>query len=200
LSDRLREILDELEALFLDEGFAKLTIGDMAARLRCSRSTLYELAPTRDELILIVVDRRFRRLGRHVRERLDEVHDPLERLRILLATETSLEMRSTSAHFRTDAVRQPAVDRLITAHYRYATALIRETLEAGIATGRFRKLDARVVAEIIDAALPRIQDPRLLEESGLTFDDTIGELLALVEAGVLDVGASGTPRPRRRQR
>ena len=199
LSPRQREILDQLEALFVDEGFAKLTISDMAAHLRCSRRTLYELAPNRDELVLIVIDRRFRRLGRHAREHLEGIDDPLERLRVLLATETTLEMQSTSARFREDVVRQPAVERLIAAHYRYATALIRETLEAGIATGQFRALRARIVAEIIDAALPRIQDPDLLRETGLTFDETVEELRLLVESGVV-VAAGAPPSPRRRRR
>jgi AcrR family transcriptional regulator len=185
LTPRLRQILDDLEALIVREGFAKLTIADMAAHLRCSRRTLYELAPTRDELILIVVDRRFRRIGRQVRERLEGVDDPVERLRILLATETTYDMHATTARFREDVLRQPSVERLIAGHYRYAAALIRETLESGIVTGDFRPLHARVVAEIIDAAVPRIQDPNLLRETGLTYADTAKELLALIESGVL---------------
>jgi AcrR family transcriptional regulator len=184
LSPRLRQILDDLEDLILEEGFAKLTVADMATRLRCSRRTLYELAPTRDELILIVVDRRFRRHGRRVRERLEGVDDPVARLEILLSTETSLDMHVTTPRFREDVLRQPAVERLIAAHYRYATALIQETLDAGVMLKRFRPHHTRVVAAIIDAALPRIQDPDLLRESGLTFDDTVRELLALVESGV----------------
>ena len=63
-SPRREEILDELEAIFLAEGFRGLTVGTLAARLRCSRSTLYALAATKEELYLRVSDRILRRIGR----------------------------------------------------------------------------------------------------------------------------------------
>ena len=56
LTDRQRDLLDRLVELF-DEGFAHLTMADLAARLNCSLRTLYELAPSRDELVLTVIDR-----------------------------------------------------------------------------------------------------------------------------------------------
>ena len=40
---RREELLDRLVELFLAEGFRHLTLGDLAARLHCSKSTLYAL-------------------------------------------------------------------------------------------------------------------------------------------------------------
>ena len=47
----------------LARGFAKLTVADIARELRCSRRTLYELAPSRDDLVVRVIRRFFARTG-----------------------------------------------------------------------------------------------------------------------------------------
>ena len=55
LTERQRELLHELGRVFAD-GFADLTMAEVAARLGCSLRTLYGLAPSRDELVLAVAD------------------------------------------------------------------------------------------------------------------------------------------------
>ncbi|MFD6073446.1 TetR/AcrR family transcriptional regulator, partial [Amycolatopsis lurida] len=45
---RQRALLSELEAVFLAEGFSQFTLDDLAARLHCSKSTLYALAPSKE--------------------------------------------------------------------------------------------------------------------------------------------------------
>ena len=49
----------ELTNLFLSEGMRALTVGSIAARLRCSRRRLYELAQTKEELFCQVTQRHF---------------------------------------------------------------------------------------------------------------------------------------------
>ena len=48
---RRTELFDALIDLFLSEGFAHLTLDDIAARLRCSKSTLYTLAGSKEQLV-----------------------------------------------------------------------------------------------------------------------------------------------------
>jgi len=50
-------LLDEIEAVVLAEGFRGLRVGDLASRLRCSRSTLYKLSPSKAELMRLVFAR-----------------------------------------------------------------------------------------------------------------------------------------------
>ncbi len=64
LGARHREVLDGLENLFMENGFVSFTIADLAKEIGCSRRTLYELAPSKDQLVLIVLDRRLHRMGR----------------------------------------------------------------------------------------------------------------------------------------
>ena len=57
---RRAELFDAVVALFLADGFAHLTLDEIAGRLHCSKSTLYTLAPSKDELVVAAVRHFFR--------------------------------------------------------------------------------------------------------------------------------------------
>ncbi len=57
---RQAELLDRLLSLFLDEGFSRFTLDDLAAELRCSKTTLYALAPSKEQLAVEVVKHFFK--------------------------------------------------------------------------------------------------------------------------------------------
>ena len=61
LTRRQAELLDQLEELFLAEGFARFTLEDLALRLRCSKSTLYALAGSKEQLAQRVIKHFFRK-------------------------------------------------------------------------------------------------------------------------------------------
>ena len=61
MTRRQAELLDQLESLFLAEGFARFTLDDLAVRLRCSKSTLYALAGSKEQLALRVIRHFFRK-------------------------------------------------------------------------------------------------------------------------------------------
>ena len=42
---RLRRVLDEAEELFAQEGFLHFSTDELARRLRCSKRTIYAVAP-----------------------------------------------------------------------------------------------------------------------------------------------------------
>ena len=47
INKRRADTLEAFEALILAEGFSLLNVSEIAARLRCSKRTLYELARAR---------------------------------------------------------------------------------------------------------------------------------------------------------
>ena len=52
---RRAELFDGLVALLLAEGFSALTLDELAARLRCSKRTLYALAGSKEQLVRAAV-------------------------------------------------------------------------------------------------------------------------------------------------
>src|SRR5690348_720009 len=77
---RRGELLDSLTALFLAEGFLEFGVGDLATRLRCSRSTLYLVAQSKEQIVLASLRHFFRGAAQRVEARVEREPDPGERL------------------------------------------------------------------------------------------------------------------------
>lgn len=195
LSPRARELLDQIEEIFVGEGFARQTIDGLASRLKCSKGTLYDIAPSKDELVLVVLDRRLRRVGRALSEVLADLDDPAEKLDAYTRAEVRRPAHRT-LKFSEDMQRHPAAARLFADHLRYSLLTLEEIVEEGIAASRFRKVHPRIVAEMIEATSTRLQDPNLLREAGLTYDEAINQLSDLVRGAVL---AEAPSAPKRRR-
>lgn len=148
LRPRQVEILDRLEALILDRGFSAFTVGQLAAELSCSRRTLYELAPSKGDLVLVVLDRFLHRVGRAALNAVGSA-DP-----------AATQIRSYILHGAVDLARQTAVlyddidefrpaARLLAAHYRFVTAVTEHLVREGIRRGELAAVNPRVIAVLI---------------------------------------------------
>jgi AcrR family transcriptional regulator len=77
---RHSELFDALVDLLLAEGFAHLTLDDVAARLRCSKRTLYALAGSKEQLVRAAVVHFFERATDRVEAAVAACTDPEQRL------------------------------------------------------------------------------------------------------------------------
>jgi AcrR family transcriptional regulator len=77
---RTDQVLDGLVEMFLDEGFAHLGVADMARRLSCSKSTLYALAPSKEQIVTAAVRRFFRTATERVEATAAGAHTDEDRL------------------------------------------------------------------------------------------------------------------------
>jgi len=85
LTRRQAELLDHLEELFLTEGFARFTLEDLAVRLHCSKSTLYALAGSKEQLSLRVIRHFFRKATAAVEAQTVTESDPALRVTAYLS-------------------------------------------------------------------------------------------------------------------
>jgi AcrR family transcriptional regulator len=79
-SVRRDELLNGLVGIFLSEGFTGFSVEDLAVRLQCSKSTLYTIAPSKEQLFAAVVRAFFRRATERVETRLAAELDPAKRI------------------------------------------------------------------------------------------------------------------------
>ncbi|MFD0531361.1 TetR/AcrR family transcriptional regulator [Kitasatospora arboriphila] len=98
---RRTELFEELTALLIAEGFAQLTLDDLAARLRCSKRTLYGLAGSKEQLVRAAVVHFFRRATVRVEAALAAETDPAARLAAYLRA-VAAELSPVSGRFFDD--------------------------------------------------------------------------------------------------
>jgi len=151
LTTRQREILDELSTVF-DEGFNHLTMADLAGRLNCSLRTLYGLAPSRDELVTMVVDRNLWRIGRSAMQAvaLGEGVDrsPVEVIRVYLEA-ANMAVADTTEAFAVDCAATPITRQLNEAHSDYLIAVTRSLLDLAVEQGDIAAIDTAAVARVV---------------------------------------------------
>lgn len=148
LTTRQSELLDNLEALFGGDGFAQYSMADLAKQLRCSLNTLYALAPSRDELVLLVVDRHLRNVGRTASESVHIDMSPLESLRTFHAA-ASVAIGDWSTAFARDIRRVASAQRVADGHERYVVEISAALLEDAVDAGEIRAVNTTAFAHAI---------------------------------------------------
>ena len=179
LTDRQREILDELGRIF-DKGFADLTMADLASQLNCSLRTLYGLAPSRDELVLTVVDRNLRKIGRAAHAAITPEMSALEAVRAYLSAAT-VAVGSITPEFADDMSEIAAGLGLNEAHSDYLVDVTRCLLDLAVDEGEIDDVDTAAVARMIaglgrDFARPDVM-PHLRTSPKLAADAMVDVVL-----------------------
>ncbi len=115
-------ILDAAEELYTQRDHAAIGMNEIARAAGCSRATLYRYFESRDALRTAYVHRETRRLGRAIKERIDGVDDPRERL-IASITAALRMVRDSPALSSWFAVTRPPIGGEVAGHSEVITAL-----------------------------------------------------------------------------
>lgn len=177
------ELLDALCNLALAEGFAHLTLDDIAGRLRCSKSTLYALAASKDQLARELVRHYFRTATDRVEERVAAADDARDRVVTYLTT-VAEQLRPASREFLDDVARLESTRELYELNARAAAERIRELIRDGVASGVFRDVHAPFVAEMVGLTITGIQSGEVGRRTGLSDAEAFAELAAFVLAAL----------------
>ncbi len=177
-------MLDALEEIIQKEGFRKITIAELASRMRCSRRSLYQLARSKDELFLVVLDRLLSRIRQLGEEALAERLDPGERLASYLRPGFAETLHASSAFF-TDIESFPRARRMLEEHQAARVEGVRRIIEDGVRRGQLRRVNPYLVSEVARVAARRIKEPEFLREASLTVGESFREWSELLLHGVL---------------
>jgi AcrR family transcriptional regulator len=166
---RRDDLIDRLIQLFLDEGFAEMSLEDMARELRCSKTTLYTVAGSKEQIINTVVSRFFRKASVSVEAPLRVGDDsPLDRIRVYLMA-IAAALAPASATFFADIDSMPVTREIYRDNTRIAARRLQElVLEAVPATSRVEAVFVGTVAGQIMEAIHRgeIETATGLDDSG----------------------------------
>jgi AcrR family transcriptional regulator len=180
---RRDELFDALVELLLAEGFSGFTLDDVAARLHCSKRTLYGLAGSKEQLVRAAVVRFFRRATRHVEAAVATRADPADRLAAYLRA-VAAELAPASPRFFEDlASFRPAAE-IYERNTRAAAGRVREIIAEGVASGAFRDVHVSFAAEVIASTMEAIQQRRIAATTGLADAEAYEQLAALLVSGL----------------
>jgi AcrR family transcriptional regulator len=183
LTRRQAELLDQLESLFLSEGFARFTLEDLAVRLRCSKSTLYALAGSKEQLALRVVKHFFRKATDAVEAQTLRQADPgLRVVAYLSAVARALAPAGPSFHRDLDAF--PPGRETYERNTALAADRVRQLIDEGVAQRRFREVHPQLIADTVTTLMLRIGRGETARATGLDDATAYRELAALLLHGI----------------
>ncbi len=172
------ELFDQLTALFLDEGFAHLTLDDIAARLHCSKSTLYTLAGSKEQLVRAATVHFFRGATERVEAAIVDVEGISARLSAYLSA-VGVALEPASRRFMNDLAAFPPAREVCEQNTAFAAERVHELI------GDVGSVHAAFVADVAASTMARIQTREVAERTGLDDSQAYAELAALLTAGIV---------------
>lgn len=183
-SDRRRtrrqtELQDRLLTLFLADGFGGFTLDDLAAELRCSKTTLYALAPSKEQLAVQVVKHYFKNATAEVEAAVARQQRHDRRIAAYLNAVADA-LRPASRTFLDDVAGFAPARSVYERNTRIAADRVRGLIADGIASKAFRSVDTAFVAEMIAHTMQAIQRGEIARRTGLNDADAYRELASFV--------------------
>ncbi|MEL4358215.1 MULTISPECIES: TetR/AcrR family transcriptional regulator [unclassified Luteococcus] len=157
---RQRELFDALLTTFLQEGFAHFTMDQAAARFHCSKSTMYALGRTADDVLRRVLVSFFREVARRTDLALTSQRSAARALQAYFEA-MGAALEPASATFMRDVATHPATRGIYDTNTHHATQKIRQLIERGVADREFRDVPLDFIAQLIELAMEQIQQGRL---------------------------------------
>ncbi|MFE9101720.1 TetR/AcrR family transcriptional regulator [Actinomadura geliboluensis] len=183
---RREALIGRLMDVFLDRGFAELSVADLAALLRCSKSTLYAVAASREQIIVAVVRAFFRRATERVEAALDPAADPRERVGAYLRA-ISRELAPASPAFFADLDAFAPAREIYKQNTGFAVRRVRGLVRE--ADGRMPGADADFVGAVAGQVMESIHRGEIKAQTGLDDSAAYAALASLIVARMRPSGA-----------
>lgn len=174
------DLLDRLVALFAAEGFAEFTLDDLAARLRCSKTSLYTLAGSKQELVTEAVKQYFRESVPKVEAAVEAAGAAPDARVVAYLTAVGDYLEPLSRDFVADMAAFPPAAEVYRRNTAAAADRIRELIAEGIEAGAFREVHAAFAAEMVAATMFEIQRGEMFSRLELSDAEAYAELASLI--------------------
>jgi AcrR family transcriptional regulator len=188
---RGEELLDALIELYLAEGFLAFGMGDLAARLRCSRSSLYLVASSKEQIVVTAVRRYFRRAEDRIEALVAAEPDPGRRLAVSLAAVAD-ELAPASERFYADLAEYPPARAIYVENTERAAQRVQDIVTEGVRAQALRPVDARFVGAAVAVVMSAIAEGSIEAATGLGDAAAYAALGDLVTHGLEAAGTSAS--------
>ncbi|WAM11941.1 TetR/AcrR family transcriptional regulator [Rhodococcus sp. JS3073] len=180
---RRTQLFDALVDLILVEGFAHLTLDEIANRLRCSKSTLYTLAGSKEQLVRAATVHFFRRATEDVESHVEPITGARARITAYLSA-VGNALSAASDQFMADLDAFPPAREVYERNTQFAAVRVQELITEGVADGDFRDVHAAFAADLAATMMVRIQQRGVRDSTGLDDAHAYAELAAILTGGI----------------
>jgi AcrR family transcriptional regulator len=147
LSKKHTEVIKDLEIL-LEKGIPELTMLEIAAKLKISLRTLYEIAPSKENLILYTVNNILNKIGKKAQIKIENIHSPFQKLEIYLKTVNKAVGPKFDIYIK-DLNKIKSSKDMIDYHEAYITSFIEKLLIESIAAKEIKEIDTSAYAILL---------------------------------------------------
>jgi AcrR family transcriptional regulator len=142
-------VIGDFEEL-LEQGISRLTMSDIAAKLKVSLRTLYEIAPSKEHLITATMDRLLTDVGQEARASMQEIQSPMSKLKAYIKVGYEA-VGPKIRKFHTDLSNVRGVVETLDYHRDYFIGQIEELLDEAVKHKEIKDTDTHVVAIALGA-------------------------------------------------
>ena len=144
LTQKHLEVIQNFENL-LEDGIANQTMSDIASNLRVSLRTLYEIAPSKEKLVISTIDRILTNIAKQALGSLKNMESSVDKLRTF--TKIGNEAAGPRIQkFAVDLTRIKGADEMIRSHESAYIDHIKRLLEEAVEKDEIVSVDTRAVA------------------------------------------------------
>ena len=147
LTKKHKEIINTLEKM-LEKGIPELTMSELASKLKISLRTLYEIAPSKDQLITMTIDNILRRLGKDALDEISTIQSPFKKLQKYLSA-VNQAVGPKFDKFMKDLSNVGGSSAMADYHEDFITGYIEKLLNDALKAKEIRKIDTRAFAILL---------------------------------------------------
>jgi AcrR family transcriptional regulator len=186
-ADKTRDrIILSAKKRFLEEGFAKVPIGNLCHDLRISKKTFYKHFEDKEDLVRAIIAGNFKLFFPYLGQMLnDEIH-PDDLLNTYVDFFFNMLAKNMAVPFLADLqALMPEIWDGIDEVRRFHVRRIIEIFVRGQKMGIYRQdLDPEVLSRVLVLIMSRVVDPRILYENHLRLQDVIGIFFPVLREGI----------------
>ena len=182
-SARQEQVLQVIERILLREGIRGIRMGDLATEAGCSRSTLYEIAPSKEDLLLLVLDRMMRRMSARGADAIATAGTNVDGMAAML-TVAAVDFAELGPRFLESIGSHPPARVLFDRWVVVCRDTLEQLIDDAVAAEEIRPVPGPVVAEMMFAAVLRFIDPDFTRASKVASADAMAQMVDVVLNGL----------------
>ncbi len=182
LGKRHVEVMDELERM-LDQGESFSTMSELAKTLKISLRTLYEIAPSKEELIVTTVDRVLKKHGKIAMDAIKDHPSPIKKLESFLVV-ANQAVGPRFEKFTSSLSNLSASKSMVDYHEQFITSFIKSLLDEAKSKNEIKDIDTQATAILLGGLGRYFQTKKLLKDLKQTPEKTSNFLTEIIISGI----------------